>query len=307
MRYALSPYGACYFASLVRLPPADRAHFITAHCSNTMLTPRLAEILQSFDHVAIAVSGGVYSVTLAEYAHRLLGRARVTMLHAVSPAVPGEATARLAAFGWDLQVIDAGEMANPDYVANPVNRCFFCKTSLYAAMRRLTDRVLLSGTNRDDLGDFRPGLAAAAVHGVRHPFVEADMDKAAVRSLARALGLTAVAELPASPCLASRIETGIAVAPQLLGFVHAVESLVRAKIGDGLPVRCRVRSSSVVIELGDEVGAVRPGGGQVRGAAPTNAMTIESLRAEVSTLMAEHGIAKDLSFAPYVMGSAFLR
>jgi uncharacterized protein len=156
-------------------------------------------------------------------------------------------------------------------------------------MRGLTDRVLLSGTNRDDLGDFRPGLTAAAAYGVRHPFAEADMDKAEVRALARSLDLTAIAELPASPCLSSRIETGIPVAAPLLGFVHAVESLVRDKVGRGRSVRCRVRSSGIVVELDDGLAAA------------------EILRPEVSALMAAHGIARPLSFAPYVMGSAFLR
>jgi uncharacterized protein len=253
------------------------------------VAPQLAEVLRGFDRVAIAVSGGVDSVTLAEFAHRLLGRTRVMMLHATSAAVPSDAASRLAQFDWDLHVVDARELDNPAYVANPVNRCFFCKTSLYATMRANTDRALLSGTNRDDLGDFRPGLKAAAEHGVRHPFVEADMNKQAVRELARSLGLHDVAELPASPCLSSRIETGIAIAPSMLGFVQAVETLVRGRVGAQRAVRCRVRAAGIVVELDGEVAQA------------------ELLRPEVAELMSAHGMSRPLSFAPYSMGSAFLR
>ncbi len=108
---------------------------------------------------AIALSGGVDSMTLAFIAHRRVG-ADVAMFHAVSPAVPSSATARVKAYaaaeGWALTVLDAGEFADERYMANPSNRCFFCKSNLYGTLASATDRQLLSGTNLNDLGDWRP-------------------------------------------------------------------------------------------------------------------------------------------------------
>ncbi|MGU3360052.1 adenine nucleotide alpha hydrolase [Methylobacterium sp. M6A4_1b] len=218
---------------------------------------RLNDALREIGPLAVAVSGGVDSLTLAETAHRLLGADRALMVHAASPAVPAEATLRVrdvaARAGWSLRVVEAGEFADPNYRANPVNRCFFCKTNLYGTIRRVTDRTMVSGANLDDLGEYRPGLDAARMHGVRHPYVEAGLDKAAVRALARDLGLGAVAELPAAPCLSSRVETGIRIEPETLAFIHAVEGLVSRTLdaapGPRRAVRCRVRAAGIVVEL----------------------------------------------------------
>jgi len=222
--------------------------------------PRLNEALQRIGPLAVAVSGGVDSLTLAETAHRLLGAEGALMVHAASPAVPTEATQRVrdeaARAGWSLRVVEAGEFADPNYRANPVNRCFFCKTNLYGTIRQVTDRTMVSGANLDDLGEYRPGLDAAREHGVRHPYVEAGLDKAMVRALARDLGLGAVAELPAAPCLSSRVETGIRIEPETLAFIHAVEGLVsrslEAESGPRRAVRCRVRAAGIVVELDPE-------------------------------------------------------
>ncbi len=98
----------------------------------------LAAVLDKLAPAAIAVSGGVDSMTLAVFAHRHLGSDRIQMMHAISPAVPPEATARVRRYaeaeGWRLAVLDAGEFADRDYIANPVNRCYFCKTNLYDAI-----------------------------------------------------------------------------------------------------------------------------------------------------------------------------
>jgi uncharacterized protein len=258
--------------------------------------PALLHVLQGMERIAVAVSGGVDSLTLAAFAHRRLAD-RVEMFHAVSPAVPEQATARVNALAdqesWRLHIVDAGEFADPNYRLNPLNRCFYCKTHLYASIVPLTQAQIVSGANRDDLGEYRPGLEAAKQHGVRHPYVEAGMDKRAVRALAHALGLPAIAELPASPCLSSRIETGIGIDPQLLALVHRTEQLAGERL-QPKTVRCRVRAQGVVIEL-DE--------------ARLAALTFEERKAltdDVCALFEAGGFHYGVSFAPYRIGSAFL-
>ncbi len=257
---------------------------------------RLAAVLRSVGRpIAVAVSGGIDSLTLATLAHRMLPDA--VMVHAVSPAVPGDATARVerlaAEHGWRLTVIDAGEFDDADYLANPVNRCFFCKTNLYGSITRHTEAQIVSGANLDDLGEYRPGLDAARGHAVRHPFLEAEVGKAGVRTLARDLGLGDLSELPAAPCLSSRVETGIAIRPEVLRAIHAVERTLARDFPRGT-VRCRVRASGVVVELdADTLAAVD----DARRA---------DVGAQVNRLFAGLLARPALSFAPYRNGSAFL-
>ncbi len=251
---------------------------------------RLGAVLRGIASADVAVSGGVDSLTLAAAAQDVLGGA-ARMHHAVSPAVPPEATARTRALararGWTLRVFDAGEFADPRYRANPSDRCFFCKTNLYGALAAQAGGTILSGTNTDDLGDYRPGLRAAAGHGVRHPFVEAGIDKATVRLLAARLGLGEVADLPAAPCLSSRIETGIRVEPELLALVHRAERAVTEALAPRT-VRCRVRGDGVVIELDAEA----------LGRVAAQAALADRLHAMVGG---------PVRFAAYRTGSAFLR
>ena len=259
---------------------------------------KLNEVLDTLGSVVVAVSGGVDSLTLAQAAHRRLG-ARAEMYHAVSPAVPAEATARTREIaereGWNLRVIEAGEFTDDNYVANPVNRCFFCKSSLYSSIAGMTEKQVVSGANADDLGDYRPGMEAAADNGVRHPFVEAGIDKDGVREVSRFLGMGEIAELPASPCLSSRIETGIPVTPEALDFVHAVESRVGAWLAErgGFPgaVRCRIRAAGPAVEL--DAASLEVIDPQIRG--------------EIADLAKERGFGAEVPFEPYRMGSAFLK
>jgi uncharacterized protein len=252
--------------------------------------------LRDLDSAAVAVSGGVDSMTLAVVAHRTR-HAAATMFHAVSPAVPPEATERVRRYarseGWDLQVFDAGEFGDTNYLSNPVNRCFHCKTHLYGAIADRTSATLLSGTNVDDLGDFRPGLAAARTFEVRHPYVEVGIDKAAIRLISSDLGLHDVAELPAAPCLASRVETGIAIVPADLTAVNRAERAVRELLHPEV-VRCRLRADGIVVEL-DEA---------------TLAALSEGRRQDVHDLVraawADHG-DRPVWLAKYRRGSAFLR
>jgi len=215
------------------------------------------------------------------------------MLHAVSPAVPKDATERVqrlaAERGWTLRLMDAGEFSDPRYLANPSNRCFFCKTNLYGMMASLADGQLLSGTNLDDLSDWRPGLQAAKDHSVRHPFVEAEMSKSDVRALAARIGLGDIAELPASPCLSSRVETGLPIEADTLALIDRVERHVRQTHGIAT-VRCRVRRGGFSLEIGLEPLTAMPDDARMR------------LQREASNIAGQ-----TVMLAPYRMGSAFLR
>lgn len=258
---------------------------------------RLEAVLSACGEVALALSGGVDSLTLAAVALRVLG-SRATLVHAVSPAVPFEATVRVRAFAVErsagLVVLDAGEFADEAYRANPLNRCYFCKSHLYDAIRSRFKTPILSGTNVDDLGDFRPGLLAAQERGVRHPFVEAGLTKDLVRALARHLDLGEIAELPAAPCLSSRIETGIRIEAPALALIDAIETDLRNAVGPKT-VRCRVRRLGLVVEM--------------------DAASLEGWPAEdrmawtdrIAARAVEAGLRGGVGFEAYRQGSAFLR
>jgi uncharacterized protein len=199
----------------------------------------------------VAFSGGVDSSLVAAVAARALG-GRALAVTAVSPAVAdGElAGARRVAVGIGIghETIATDELAREGYRRNGPDRCYFCKTELYDALSELAARrgyaVLLSGANADDAGDWRPGLRAAAEHGVVHPLLEAGAGKADVRALARRLGV-ASADKPATPCLASRIPYGTAVDPDTLARIDSAERAVRAL---GFPV-VRVRHHGILGRL----------------------------------------------------------
>jgi uncharacterized protein len=215
---------------------------------------RLVATLDRHERLAIAVSGGVDSMTLAHVAHRH-ARTQTTMFHAHGPAVPKAAGERVAAHakreGWALVTIDAGEIADRRYRANPVDRCYWCKTNLYSRIRAITSDPIASGTNTDDLSDYRPGLRAASERAVVHPYVEACIDKAAIYAIAAGLGLGDLERLPAQPCLSSRVETGIAIDESDLAFIDAVETRLAQRLGRERVLRCRVTRNGVVIELAD--------------------------------------------------------
>ena len=264
---------------------------------------RLQSVLAGLQapRVAIAVSGGIDSLTLAAAALPVLGE-RLTLHHATSPAVPPEATARTEALAEErhaqLEVFDAGEFEDARYRANPADRCFFCKSKLYGTIAerlRGTGSLVLSGTNTDDLGDYRPGLQAAAENDVRHPFVEAGISKAMLRRIAPLVGLAGLADLPSAPCLSSRIETGLSIEPAILRMVHAVERLVTERLAP-LTVRARIRREGMVVEL-DEASLE----------ALDSAREAE-LREAVAAIEASAGEPlRSLRFALYRTGSAFLR
>ena len=167
---------------------------------------RLVKCLDQHAALAIAVSGGLDSMVLAYVTH-CHAQTAMTAVHALSPAVPQLATRRVQnhaiRHGWVLELIEAGEMTDPAYRSNPVNRCFYCKSRLYQRIATVTGLTISSGTNLDDLNDYRPGLEAARQYKVVHPYVEAGLNKADIYALANLLGLDtcrfASAALPCQP------------------------------------------------------------------------------------------------------------
>lgn len=250
--------------------------------------------LREIGPAAIAVSGGIDSLTLACVAADLIPG--MVIFHAVSPAVPRSATERVRTFaqnrGWTLQVIDAGEFSDTRYRANPVNRCFFCKTNLYGAIAEHTHLPLLSGTNLDDLDDFRPGLVAAQDHNVQHPYVDACVGKPGIRQIARGLELGKLAELPAAPCLSSRVLTGLQIEPDELQTIDRVESRLRERL-PGVDLRCRRLFEGYRLEIAEEtLGQMQPG-------------EIEALQALAARMIGQE--TKLLGISSYQRGSAFVR
>ncbi|MEH6473246.1 MAG: hypothetical protein V7752_18580 [Halopseudomonas sp.] len=220
-----------------------------------LMIQRLHQVLEAQGTFAVAVSGGVDSMTLAYLAHRLLPES-VSMYHAGSAAVPRDAAERVRRYahqeGWAMEWIDAAELTDREYIRNPVNRCYYCKSCLYSTISSRTSASICSGTNIDDLSDYRPGLEAAKEHKVSHPYVEAGINKEGVRAVARSFGLDDLADLPASPCLASRIETGISIKRDDLELVDRVENCIRSYLPSAEDVRCRVRPKSVEIEMNEQ-------------------------------------------------------
>ena len=212
---------------------------------------RLRKQLQTYPRLAVAVSGGVDSMSWASVAHEVLGD-RLQLVHAMSPAVPEEAGERVRdhakRFGWSVEWVDAREFADERYRKNPVNRCYYCKTNLYTRLSEVWDGPIASGANLDDLGDYRPGLLAASEKQVVHPLIDASIDKAMVRAIARHQKLEDVAELPAQPCLSSRVETGIVINADDLLFVHRTERYLADVLGPG-DLRCRITAEGVRIEV----------------------------------------------------------
>ncbi|MCC5846251.1 MAG: ATP-dependent sacrificial sulfur transferase LarE [Verrucomicrobia bacterium] len=191
-----------------------------------------------------AFSGGVDSSLVAWLANHLLGPDKNLAVISASPSLKLSDLDEAKQFAHDnripLRIIVTREMENENYLLNPVNRCFFCKQTLYKELTDLADTYpgswILNGTNTEDLGDYRPGLEAAKNHCVRSPLAECGLDKSAVRSLATALKFTCCNK-PASPCLSSRIPYGLRVTPAKLRRIEAAETWLN---DHGFPV-CRVR------------------------------------------------------------------
>lgn len=206
----------------------------------------LLQTLASLPGCAVAYSGGVDSVVVAKAAQLALGDGAIAVT-GVSPSLAegelDEAREIAQLIGIRHIVIETNEFSSDDYVRNAPDRCYHCKTELYSQMsRRLAEwghPTIVNGANVDDLGDYRPGMNAAAEHQIRSPLAECGICKAEVRQLAAEWGLP-VWDKPATPCLSSRVAYGEAVTPERLMMIDRAEQFLRSR---GL-VSLRVRYHS---------------------------------------------------------------
>lgn len=195
--------------------------------------------------VLIGFSGGVDSAYLACVARDALPRDRMLAVIGLSAAYPAQQCehARSVAARFDLPVLEVptAELQDARYAANPTNRCYHCKSVLWRTLAPIADErgiaVIVDGTNADDLGDYRPGHAAAQERGVRSPLAELGFRKSEIRALSQRRGIPGW-ENPSSPCLASRLPYGFAVTAERLAQVERAEAALRSL---GITGNLRVR------------------------------------------------------------------
>ena len=215
----------------------------------------LAAHLDGMGRVLLGYSGGVDSALLAVVGARTLGPDRFLAVLGVSASVPAEVGSRAIEladrFSVPLLQVDTHELNDPRYAANPVDRCYFCKTELWDRLGAIAAErgfdTIIDGSHADDAGDHRPGARAAAERAIRSPLAELGWRKADVREAARALDLP-VWDAPAAPCLASRIRYGLEVTSDRLRQVDRGEAFLRS-LGVTGDLRVRHHGDTARIEV----------------------------------------------------------
>src|SRR5687768_2806819 len=216
---------------------------------------QLADWIRERHSVLIGYSGGVDSTYLAVLAREVLGRDNVFAVLGRSASVPAaqSESARAIAIERDiaLRVVETSELSDERYAANPVNRCYFCKSTLWQTLvplaRELGVETILDGTNADDVFEYRPGARAGSEHDIQSPLALVGLTKSEIRVLSRARGLATWSQ-PSAPCLASRIPYGTAVTSERLGQVERAEQALR-DLGISGNLRVRHHGDLARIEL----------------------------------------------------------
>ena len=193
----------------------------------------LRDVIQSYESVVVAFSAGADSTLVAKVAADILGERALAVTSASESLAERELREALEyaeSLGINHRVIYTNELSNPDYLANPTNRCYHCKTELYDHLVELAERegyrTVANGLNVDDLGDYRPGLQAAKEHDVRAPLQEAGLTKPDVRAISRLLDVPTW-DKPAMACLSSRVPYGEAITPEKLKQIDRAEQAIR--------------------------------------------------------------------------------
>jgi len=218
---------------------------------------KAVHIIGQLNGAVVALSAGVDSSLVAALAREALGD-RVAAVTAVSESLaPGEieiAKETARRIGIRHIVVSTDEVHNASYTANPTNRCYYCKDTLYRELRRQADNsgfeAILDGTQLDDLGDTRPGLLAAKEAGARSPLAEAGFSKKDVRETAHLFGLE-VWDKPAMPCLSSRIPHGEEITVEKLSQVGQAESIVK-RLSGARDIRVRHHGEVAAVEISQE-------------------------------------------------------
>ena len=213
---------------------------------------KLHALLKGYGRVAVGFSGGVDSTLLLRAALDVLGRANVLAVIADTPSLPrkefAEALRLAESMGTTCAVINPDELSDPNYAANPADRCYFCKKHLFSVIAKVASdkgfATVLDGNNAEDSGDYRPGRRAALELDVKSPLMEAGLTKAEIRALSARAGLP-TADKPAMACLASRIPYGTPVTAEVLSQIERSEDAVRAA---GF-AQCRVRHHGDVARI----------------------------------------------------------
>lgn len=216
---------------------------------------RVKEIIAGLKRVLVAFSGGVDSTLVARLAVDVLGRDNVLAAIAISASLgqdeERDAIRLLDEIGISHVKVETKEVEDPRYAANPINRCYFCKEHVYAALtgvaRQHGFETVVDGFNAEDTNDFRPGRKAGRELGVRSPLCEVGLSKDEIRALARHLGLSNC-DKPQMACLSSRVEYGITITPKILSQVDRAEMALRKLGFADLRVRHHDKLARVEVE-----------------------------------------------------------